>query len=71
MPIGNTDFLRAKAAEAKEPNSSTIKAAGMRGIKDRDKMRDRGECFIVGILTSYTRCLVVDESDPLDDIIFM
>lgn len=42
------------------------KTAGMRGIRDRYKIRDRNG-FIVSVSTSYTRWLVVDESGPCID----
>lgn len=49
------------------PESLTKKkTAGMRGIRDRYKIRDRNG-FIVSVSTSYTRWLVVDESGPCID----
>lgn len=45
------------------PVSPTIKPAGIRDIRGRDKIKDRDLCFIVGISTHRTPGLVVDEID--------
>lgn len=65
------DYLGHRLRSHQGPHSSTIKPAGIRGIRSRDKIRNRDERFIVGIYTHYTRNLLVDESGAGAPVAFL